>query len=107
VSIRKIQLCATTAFLIATSLVRAQDSNFQEVPTNWRLQNYLGNGVTVWYTSSTCRSGQLVFPAGTSSDDENRFWALVLAAKIASQPVGIYYNSASGYCEITSYYLTP
>ncbi len=102
--------CITLAplLLLFCISVNAQAlANIEESPVNWRLQNYVGQGVTVYYSSSSCGSGSLVFPGGTSSDDLNRFWALVMAAKIASQPVGIFYQVINGQCVIESYYLTP
>jgi hypothetical protein len=83
--------------------------NFEGSPAAWRLQDYPGGtpAVTVWYTGSSCSNGQLSFPSSATIDDQNRFWALVMAAKIAGQTVGIYYYVSGSTCFLNSFYLTP
>jgi hypothetical protein len=81
--------------------------SIQGSPAAWRLQDYVGIGVTVYFTGSSCTDGQLTFPSGTSSDDQNRFWSLIMAAKIAGQTVGVYYYVSGSSCLISSYYFTP
>ena len=75
-------------------------------PASWRLQNYIGNGVTVYYTGvSTCPSGGLTFGSGATIDDINRFWTLILTAKATGAQVGVYYDNVT--CLISSFYATP
>jgi hypothetical protein len=83
--------------------------NIEGSPAAWRLQDYPGQtpAVTAWFTGSSCTNGQLSFPSGASIDDQNRFWALIMAAKIAGQTVGIYYYVSGSACFLNSYYLTP
>jgi hypothetical protein len=83
--------------------------NIEGAPAAWRLQDYVGlsPGVTVWFTGSSCTNGQLSFPSGTSSDDQNRFWSLIMAAKIAGQTVGVYYYISGSSCVLNSYYFPP
>jgi hypothetical protein len=94
------------ALMMDVGIAEAQTLiGIQASPATWRLQNYVGGtGVVVYYTSSSCSQGQLTFPAGTTSDDQNRLWSLVLAAKIAGQEVGIFYYVSGSSCFIQSYY---
>ena len=92
--------------LIAPSSGQAQDVVLEEVPTAWRLQDYLSNDVTVWYTgAANCNTGHMQFPSIATTDDRSRFWALVMAAKHAGTRVGIYYTNSNGSCTITSFYM--
>jgi hypothetical protein len=79
----------------------------QGSPAAWRLQNYVGTGPALYFTGSSCSQGQILFPPGTATDDINRFWALLVAAKIAGQDVGIYYYVSGTSCYIESFYLPP
>lgn len=75
------------------------------VPTPWRLQNYVPDSVALYYTPSTCSYGSLSFPNNSTLADRNRFWALILAAKLASKSVYIYYDDSNspGACYISSF----
>lgn len=82
------------------------DTDMQAVPTNWRLSNYIGAaGVVVWYTGSSCTNGVLNFPSSATADDKNRFFSLILSAKISLKIVGVYYETVTGTCQITSFYI--
>ena len=83
--------------------------NMEGSPAGWRLQDYPGGtpAVTVWLTGSPCTNGQLSFPSNATIDDQNRFWALIMAAKIAGQTVGVYYYVSGSSCILQSFYLTP
>ncbi len=70
-------------------LSTADAATVSGVPTTWRLQNYAPNNVVLWYTGSTCTTGKLVFQTGTSPDDTNRLWSMVLSAKLAQCVVNI------------------
>jgi hypothetical protein len=95
--------------LLALSVLCASpclaDAYIEAVPTTWRLQNYIGSNMYVWFTGSPCAGGSLVLGASVSTDDKNRFWALVLTAKASQKTVGIYYETTSGVCNITSFYM--
>jgi hypothetical protein len=80
------------------------DANVEEDVQNWRLQNYVSNTVSAYFTGSSCTYGMLTFPSTASADDKNRFWALVLTAKTTGKKVGVFYETTSGTCQITSYY---
>lgn len=73
------------------------------VPTAWRLENYIGDGVVAWYTGSTCTNGKLGFGDGASLDDKNRFWSVVMAGKTSGKRVFVYYNEESSNCDIVSF----
>ncbi len=92
---------------IAPEAGLATQVNLQEVPTNWRLQNYVGGAMWVYYTSapSPCPDGGLQLPPSATSDELNRFWSLVLTAKTTGAQVGIYYDSVT--CLISSFYAPP
>lgn len=76
---------------------------FEEVPTNWRLQVYVGEGPVIWYTPTSC-NGRLEV-AHMSPSEQDKLWALVLAAKLANHRVGIeYYVQGTG-CFIRSYFI--
>lgn len=88
-------LCASPCFA---------DANLEAVPTAWRLQQYVGSSVNAYYTGSPCTSGLLQLGGSVSADEKNRFWSLVLTAKATGKSVGIYYETTSGSCNITSFY---
>ncbi len=72
-----------------------------EVPTTWKLENYVGGVVTTWYTGATCPDGRLSFPSTASIDEVNRYFALILAAKVSSKMVFVRYDNIS--CNIDSF----
>lgn len=82
------------------------DNYFDQIPTGWRLQNYNASAtrLQVSYTASNCAGGVLNFSSSATSDDLNRFWALVLSARALGTRVGIFYETTSGICNITSYF---
>lgn len=76
-----------------------------EVPTGWKIQNYIPNGVTIWFAPTNCVNGNLSLPAHATEQDRDRLWALLVSAKISQTPVQIYYNRYEDgrSCEITSF----
>lgn len=98
-------------FVLILALMSASTSAAEvpisAIPTKWHLQNYISNNVVVWFSGSSCNSGQLTFNASADINDKNRFWSMVMAAKIASKKITVYYdNSASpNQCIITSFIL--
>ena len=75
------------------------------VPTPWRLQSYVPDTVNLYFTPSTCTYGSLSFPSSSTPADRNRFWSLILAAKLANRSVYIYYDDSNspGACYISSF----
>jgi hypothetical protein len=43
-------------------------------PAAWRVENYPGDGLVIWYTGAPCGQGQLIFDSTFSKADLNRFW---------------------------------
>jgi hypothetical protein len=75
----------------------------QAVPTSWLIQNYVPNQVVLWFTGSSCTSGQLVFTSNAVQADQDRLWAMILAAKATGQQVIVYYYVSDGGCIIQSF----
>lgn len=102
-------IVAMWLFLVGIAAQAQTLINIEGSPAAWRLQDYPGQtpAVTAWFTGSSCTNGQLSFPSSASIDDQNRFWALIMAAKIAGQTVGVYYYVSGSACFLNSYYLTP
>jgi len=97
-------VAVASAVMVSTSAWA--DSDIFAVPTNWRLQNYVSSqGVVAWFTGSNCTNGLVSFDSSASADDKNRFYSTVLTAKISGKAVGIFYETTSGACHITSFYL--
>lgn len=98
-------LALALAGQLVPGISRASTLSIMEVPTAWRLENYVGNSVVAWFTSATCTGGvsQIHFGADATTDDKNRFWSLVMTAKVTNKKVAIYYDSAS--CNIVSFSL--
>ena len=74
------------------------------VPSGWKLENYpgTGGGVVVYYTPAQCMSnGELVLPSSATTDDINRFWALMMSAMIAQQQLFVRYDDQT--CIIQSF----
>ena len=79
-----------------------------ESPTNWRLQDYVGSSVDVYFTgsaASSCTSGLMQMPSTATTDEINRFWSLILTAKTTGAKVGVIYDSVT--CLISTFWLTP
>lgn len=106
------KICPSFRALVASGLVAlaplsaAQAESLDAVPTAWRLENYVGaTGVAAWFTGSTCTNGGLGFNSSATADDKNRFWSLVMTAKVSGKPIGVIYTNISGSCQIASFYL--
>ena len=97
---------ATLAIATLPSAASAAQVYLIENPSHWRLQDYIpGGGVAVYYSSSTCASGALILPSTVSTDEQNRWWSLVLTAKTAGTLVGVYYDNVT--CVISSFFAPP
>lgn len=80
----------------------AMADNIFDYPINWRLQNYVSdNRVVVFFTGvQNCPSGELSLSNATDAQ-KDRFWSIVMTAKITNKRVGIFYTG----CVIDSFYL--
>jgi hypothetical protein len=103
VLLRQFYMSIAAASLALGSVASA--GQIEELPTGWRLQNYVGtHNVVLYYTgASDCTAGQMN-GTGMSQDDFDRLWSLVLTAKATGRPVGLYYDTNGGACVITSFY---
>jgi hypothetical protein len=81
------------------------DNEIYVVPTGWRLQVYVGGQVAAYFAGTSCFSGQVLMPPNATADEKNRFVAMVTTAKAAGKYMGVFYETASGSCQITSFYL--
>lgn len=96
------KLAAIVSCLGLSSTACAAEALVTAVPTAWRLQNYVGGNVVVWYTGVTaCSSGGLIMPSGSTAEEKNRFWSLIMTAKAAAKPVLVYYDNVN--CNISSF----
>lgn len=73
------------------------------VPSSWKLENYFGDNVVVWFSGSVCTNGKLSLPSTATDQDKNRFWSLILAAKTAKTEVFIRYEDTSSSCDVVSF----
>lgn len=75
-------------------------------PTSWRLQDYVGGPVSVYFTpATTCTNGGLSFSASAAAEEMSRFFSLVLTAKVSGAQIGIIYDNTT--CIISSFYAAP
>jgi len=72
-------------------------------PANWRVQNYVPNSVVTYITGSPCQYGQLTYPPNATTEDKDRYFAMILTARSTGRRVGIFYESSN--CQIQSFYL--
>lgn len=100
---RLLEMILATSALFAAAPALA-DTSIETVPNGWRLQNYVGGDLKIFFTGSPCGAGQLRL-AGTD-EEKNRLWALILTAKASGKSVGIFYETSSGACNITSFYMS-
>jgi hypothetical protein len=82
----------------------AADVMVEAVPTNWRMEDYLGGAIDIWYSGSSCANGHMVLSAATPADVRSRFWSLVLTAKATGKYIGVFYDDTSSSCLITHFY---
>ena len=75
------------------------------VPTAWRLQDYLGGAIHIWFTGSSCSNGNLTLLASVPEGVKDRLWSTVMSGKLARHPVIIYYRVEGGGCIIDNFSL--
>lgn len=77
------------------SLASDDDSDYSNSPSAWRIENDASDAVVRWFTNSTCSSGQVMFGAGATKADLNRFWATVTSAKVTVAKMFLYYDNSN------------
>ena len=88
--------------MLLTQTANAQIHVLSEVPSSWKLENYSGNNVVVWYSGTTCTNGLLQFKNSATIEDKNRFWSTVLSAKVANKVMFVRWDDTDG-CKIDSF----
>lgn len=79
----------------------------QAVPSTWQIQEYFPNQTELFFTGSSCTNGQLQFPSTAVQADQDRLWALILAARASGQSVIVYYWVSGTNCYISTYAAAP
>ena len=88
-------------FLISQT-VFAANKVMTSVPTNWKMENYFGDQVIVFFSGSSCEHGKLSFPSLATISDKNRFWSLILSAKATKSEVFVIYKDDPN-CTLVSF----
>lgn len=91
------------ALLALSGVSSAATTALIGVPSGWRIENYVGGNVTVWFSGSACPNGQLTLPSTATAVDHSRLFATVLAGKNTGTRVFIYYDNAVAGCPIISF----
>ena len=99
------KLILALALSMMSSLLQANDIFLKQNPTAWRLQNYIPDGVVIWFSGSSCANGQLTLPVTATTEDKNRLWSTVMAAKVSGREIYVYYDTENtpGACMINSF----
>jgi len=91
-------------FALMPPSAHAVDTFISAVPTTWRITDYPAtNAVEAFFTGSNCANGRVTLPATATVADKNRFFALILAAKISQKTVFIVYDNSNPNCRISSF----
>lgn len=77
--------------------------SFTEVPSSWKLEDYINGAVVAWNTSSSCNNGVVSLSSGSTPDVKNRFWSTVSTAKVTGKKVFVRYESNGAHCIIQSF----
>lgn len=104
---KKIVIFVTSALIALTCpQAAAADASIEAVPTAWRLENYnSGMDLAVWFSGSSCSNGKLTFPPTATNDHRNRFYSLILSSKAMGKKIGVFYETSTGNCQMTSFYV--
>lgn len=100
--------CFSAAAFILAMLISGPayaDNEIYAVPTGWRLQVFVGGQVVAYFAGTSCFSGEVLMPPNATADEKNRFVAMLTTAKAAGKRMGVFYETASRSCQITSFYL--
>jgi hypothetical protein len=72
--IRFTQIAVGMSFLVTSWVARADVVELDSIPTGWKIENYIGDVIDLWWTPSPCTNGQMTLPANASADDKKRLW---------------------------------
>jgi hypothetical protein len=102
-------LCCAAALAAAAFAPAASADLVTGVPTGWVLQNYMGDhSVVAFFAGTPCSFNRVTMMSTMSEDDKNRFFTLVLTAKITGKVIGVYYtddHTGANNCPIVSFYI--
>jgi hypothetical protein len=92
-------------FTISTAHAEIKQINYTGVAgqPSLRVENYIGNSIVIWNTSSNCQGGAVTLPASATPDDRGRLYATVMAAKTGRMTMFIYYDDQPNVCTIVSF----
>ena len=95
------------ALAVASVAAPANAGVLNEVPTAWRLENYAGDNLVIWFTSANpeCTNGKMSMSTSMTVEDRNRIWSTVLAAKLANRKVGLSYGGSGDFCVVSSVFI--
>lgn len=102
---RTLAVMAIGAGLCWSGFANAQQQSVVAVPTAWRLQVYVPNLVNTYFTGAPCPNGELAFDANATADDKNRYWSMIMTAKVSQQPVEVLFVQSGTKCYINSFLL--
>ncbi len=92
--------------LITCTSAQAARVVVDAVPTAWKVESYGEKAVVLWFTPSTCASGQLVLPLTATAIEHNRLYGTVMAAKISGKKIFVMYERVDDACVLLSYGLS-
>ena len=88
--------------LVSTAHASAEIKQIHAEPTSWKLENYFGDAIVVFFSGSTCTNGRLTFPSSATVGDKNRFYSTVLTSRAAKTKMFVrYYDTTT--CDIVSF----
>lgn len=99
--------------LSLASTAHAALALYEDVPTDWFIQDYIGSpaGVALYRAqlpsgvcyNSTAEVTELTFPSTVTDNEVNRFWSAVISAKATGTKLGVYYDNST--CLISSFFV--
>ena len=100
---KRIGMLAVAAGMLVSGISNAAIVAITEPATKWRLENYTGDQLYVWYTASRtyCNQGHLKLAANATQSDRNRFWAAVSTAKANDKKMLVFFESTT--CTVSSF----
>ncbi len=93
------------ASLCCFSVSNAAEVAITAVPTGWLLENSVGGYINAYYTGTTCPGGRLRLETGITEQDKNRFWSMIMAAKMGNLSVTVWYDPTLADCQLTRFRL--
>lgn len=93
-------LCLLVFIISMCVIVDSKTAYANSVPLNgsvqsWRIENYVSSQVVIWFSGSSCNTGALILPSTATTEDKNRLWATVLAAKLNNHNMFVFYDDSA------------